>query len=201
MAGDLDLLLGTWTVRVKTWTWEYNFQTGGIVTWRDLGSIENGLGNWAATSKLVNIWWKGSTSRESWQRPLTPSNDHTWYESSYYKGKYRIEKTGAIAPSPSSPASSDAAAIDRAWEASRSSLRYVFTRLRALDRQIQVFERTHGNEASFNELRAFRRDIEVISRKMIVPLNALDPAFRDALTKVMRLIERNLALPKSIKAA
>lgn len=205
MAGDLDLLLGTWTVRVKSWSWEYNFQPGGIVTWRDLGSIENGLGNWAATSKLVNIWWKGSTSRESWIRPLTVSSDRTWYESTYYKGKYKIEKTGAISPAPSPPPpqspSNDAAAMDRAWEASRASLRYVFTRLRALDRQIQVFERLGGNEASFNELRAFRRDIAVISRKMVVPLNALDPAFREALTKVMRLVEQNLALPKSLKAA
>jgi hypothetical protein len=30
--GDLDLLIGKWTVWVKDWTWEYEFQRDGRVT-------------------------------------------------------------------------------------------------------------------------------------------------------------------------
>ena len=104
MSGDLDLLIGKWTVWVKNWTWEYEFQRDGRVTWRDLHSAEKSSGNWAATSKLVNMWWKDSATRESWQRPLTASSDHTWYESSYYRGKYRIEKANAPVPVPPGPA-------------------------------------------------------------------------------------------------
>lgn len=202
MAGDLDLLFGTWTVRVKSWVWEYDFRPDGGVTWRDLGSMESGVGNWAATPKLVNIWWKGSTSRESWQRPLTAGNDHTWYEAPYYRGKYRIEKTGFIAPSPVPSGSADATAIDKAWEASRASLRFALNRLRLLQRQIQYFETSHGSADAFNELhRNYRRDIAVITRKLLVPASPMDPAFRSALVSAITLIEQNLALPKSLTAA
>jgi hypothetical protein len=106
MASDLDLLIGKWTVKVKDWTWEYEFQRDprapntGRVNWRDLNSFEKGSGSWAATPKLVNILWNGSKTRESWQRPLTALNDKTWYESSYFRGKYRIEKVGGAAPTP-----------------------------------------------------------------------------------------------------
>ena len=136
MAGDLDLLIGKWTVKVKAWTWEYEFQRDGRVNWRDLNSFEKGSGNWASTSKLVNIWWKGSKTRESWQRPLTPSNDKTWYELSYFRGKYRIEKAGSAAPVPvpptPRPGPTDAELVNRAFEASRASLRTALGRLRPL---------------------------------------------------------------------
>jgi len=100
MAGDLDLLIGKWIVKVRPhgrpepWTWEYEFLHGGSVTWQDLKGAERGSGTWAATSKLVNIWWKDSATRESWIRPLTPTPppNKTWYESSYYRGQYKIEK-------------------------------------------------------------------------------------------------------------
>jgi hypothetical protein len=106
MASDLDLLIGKWTVKVKDWTWEYEFlrdpraPSTGRVNWRDLNSFEKGSGSWAATPKLVNILWNGSKTRESWQRPLTARNDKTWYESSYFRGKYRIEKVGGATPTP-----------------------------------------------------------------------------------------------------
>lgn len=203
MAGDLDLLIGTWTVRVKAWVWEYDFRRDGGVTWRDLGSMESGVGNWAATSKLVNMWWKGSSTRESWQRPLSTSNDHTWYEAPYFRGKYRIEKTGFIPPSPSPPSGpTDANRIDAAWEASRASLRFALNRLRLLQRQIKYFEDSHGSEDAFNELRRnYRRDMAVISRKLLVPSNPMDAAFRSALASAINLIEQNLALPKMLNAA
>ena len=61
------------------------------MTWQDLKSAEKGSGTWAANSKLVNIWWKDSATRESWIRPLTPTPplNKTWYESSYYRGNIR----------------------------------------------------------------------------------------------------------------
>jgi hypothetical protein len=100
MAGDLDVLIGKWIVKVQLtgmpapWTWEYEFLPDGSVTWQDLKSAERGSGTWAANSKLVNIWWKDSATRESWIRPLTPTPplNKTWYESSYYRGQYKIEK-------------------------------------------------------------------------------------------------------------
>ena len=100
MAGDLDLLIGKWIVKVRPpgrpepWTWEYEFHPDGSVTWQDLKSAEKGSGGWAATSKLVNMWWDGSKTRESWIRPLTPTPplNKTWYESGYYRGQYKIEK-------------------------------------------------------------------------------------------------------------
>lgn len=95
MAYDLDLLEGEWTVKVQGWTWVYAFDRSGRVTWRDPGSADKGSGSWTATGKSVNISWKDSATRESWLRPLTPSNDRTWYQSSYFRGKYKIEKAGA----------------------------------------------------------------------------------------------------------
>lgn len=92
MANDLDLLTGKWTVRIKSWVWEYEFSPDGGVTWRDVNSAEKGSGNWTASAQMVNASWKGSTTRESWLRPLTPTNDRTWYESTYFRGKYMIEK-------------------------------------------------------------------------------------------------------------
>src|SRR5712671_246405 len=100
MAGDLDVLIGKWIVKVRPtgmsepWTWEYEFYSGGRLTWKDLKSAENGSGTWAANSKQVSISWKDSATRESWIRPLstTPPLNNTWYESSYYRGHYKIEK-------------------------------------------------------------------------------------------------------------
>jgi papain like cysteine protease AvrRpt2 len=100
MASDLDVLIGKWIIKVRPpgrpepWTWEYEFHPDARVTWRDLKSAEKGSGSWAASSKLVNIWWKDSATRESWVRPLTtmPPLHKTWYESSYYRGQYKIEK-------------------------------------------------------------------------------------------------------------
>src|SRR5689334_16680368 len=100
MAGDLDLLIGKWIVKVRPqgrpepWTWEYDFQPGGSVTWRDLKSAERGTGSWVANAKQVNISWSDSATRESWVRPLTPTPPlyKAWYEASYYRGTYKIEK-------------------------------------------------------------------------------------------------------------
>lgn len=102
MAGDLDLLEGDWTVRVKDWVWVYSFAKGGRVTWRDSGS-GSGAGTWSSNAKAVNIAWPSGV-RESWSRPLTASSKRTWYASSYFTGAYQIEKAGgAAAPAPAGP--------------------------------------------------------------------------------------------------
>ncbi|WP_332696483.1 papain-like cysteine protease family protein [Bosea sp. (in: a-proteobacteria)] len=103
MAGDLDLLIGKWTVKVKDWTWEYEFSQGGTAAWRDTRSPESGSGSWVANDKMVNIAWKDSTTRETWRRPLTPSNDQTWYESTYFRGRYKILKAATPGFAPPSP--------------------------------------------------------------------------------------------------
>ena len=77
MAGDLDLLIGKWIVKVRPpgrsepWTWEYDFQEGGKVTWQDLKSAEHGSGHWTSSPKFVRMSWDDSSTRESWGRPLT----------------------------------------------------------------------------------------------------------------------------------
>jgi hypothetical protein len=105
MANDLDLLIGKWTVRVKSWTWEYEFLRNGGVTWRDLKNAEKGSGTWNASPKLVNLAWKDSTTRESWTRPLTATNDKTWYEASYFRGKYIVSKAATPELTPPTPPS------------------------------------------------------------------------------------------------
>lgn len=195
MASDLDLLIGKWTVKVKSWTWEYEFSPNGKVTWRDMNSLEKGTGSWAASPKLVNISWAGSATKESWQRPLTQSNDHTWYHSSYFTGKYKIAKVGAIGPPPPSAAEvADAAKIDRAWNASRTTLNFVATRLRLL-------ERASSGTPAAAALAPYKRDIAVISRRLLVPADPTSTAFKGALAKAIALIDQNLALPKSLKSA
>lgn len=93
MSDDRTLLVGKWTVWVKNWVWEYEFFAGGRVTWRDTRSPEKGAGWWSMTSSLVNIWWSDSSTKESWQLPLSPLNNRrTWYTSPYYGGAYSIEK-------------------------------------------------------------------------------------------------------------
>ena len=92
MADDTQEIIGKWTVRVKDWVWEYEFSPDGKVTWRDTRSNEKGAGRWSLAPKLINLSWSGSSTKESWYRPLTPSKQEGWMSSSYYNGKYKMEK-------------------------------------------------------------------------------------------------------------
>jgi hypothetical protein len=94
VADDRKLLLGKWTVLVKDWIWEYEFFQNGTVNWRDTKRLEKGTGRWSMGSKLVNLSWFDSMTKESWQLPLSPlANKRTWYSApSYYTGPYQIEK-------------------------------------------------------------------------------------------------------------
>lgn len=93
MADDKQLLVGKWLVWVKEWVWEYEFAANGTVTWRDTRSAEKGSGHWTMSSTLVNISWTGSSTKESWRRPLAEAkNKETFYSSTYFTGPYSIEK-------------------------------------------------------------------------------------------------------------
>jgi len=102
MADDRQLLIGKWTVWVKEWVWEYEFFPGGAVNWRDTRSRENGTGNWSMSSTLLNLSWRNSQTKETWQLPLNSiANKRTWYSAPYYTGSYQIEKV--ISPPASAP--------------------------------------------------------------------------------------------------
>jgi hypothetical protein len=101
VADDRQVLIGKWTVWVKDWVWEYEFLPNGTVNWRDTRSFEKGSGRWSLGPKLLNLSWTGSTTKESWQLPLSPEqNKRTWYSAPYFTGAYPIQKVVA-APEPS----------------------------------------------------------------------------------------------------
>jgi len=93
MADDLDLLAGEWTVKVQGWVWTYTFGPKGALSWQDTRGPDSGTGRWAADGKAVYLTWSSGV-KESWTRPLKASSDKTWYSSSYFNGKYSIEKKG-----------------------------------------------------------------------------------------------------------
>jgi hypothetical protein len=92
---DEQEIFGTWHVKFRQWTWEYKFYENRSVSWRDIYNNENGIGNWTKTGKLINISWKGSTTKESWYCPITPDAQKGWYDADYGVGQLdakRIEK-------------------------------------------------------------------------------------------------------------
>ena len=96
---DTDLLTGKWTVWVKDWVWEYEFFPDGTVTWRDTRSAEKGSGRWSASPQFINMSWTGSSTTESWKRPLSiVKQTNGWYNAPYYKGPYAREKVALAAP-------------------------------------------------------------------------------------------------------
>jgi len=92
MADDTKEILGTWSVRVQDWVWEYKFAPGGALTWRDTTSSEKGAGRWALTAKSINVTWPDSTTKESWSRPLNPTGNVCSYKSTYYTGNYEAKR-------------------------------------------------------------------------------------------------------------
>jgi hypothetical protein len=92
MADDSKEILGTWTIKFMHWTWEYTFTPDGRVTWRDPLNNERGEGRWALTPKVVYMTWKGSDTKESFDRPIRPENQPGWYDASYGKGPLKARK-------------------------------------------------------------------------------------------------------------
>src|SRR3954469_3240760 len=85
-------ILGTWTVKFMHWTWEYTFTPDARVTWRDPLNNEHGEGRWGLGPKVVWITWKDSATKESFNRPIMPTNQAGWYDATYGKGPSRAQK-------------------------------------------------------------------------------------------------------------
>jgi hypothetical protein len=67
---DEQDILGLWEVKFRQWTWQYRFSENKTVTWRDIYNGQTGSGQWVMTDQLINIRWRGSTTKESWYRPI-----------------------------------------------------------------------------------------------------------------------------------
>jgi hypothetical protein len=65
--------LGDWRVRVDQWTWIYTFDANGNVTWRDPYNNQSGKGKWQIGSGAIYLSWFNSTTSESWNLPIQPS--------------------------------------------------------------------------------------------------------------------------------
>jgi hypothetical protein len=92
MADDAQELVGTWTVKFMRWIWEYTFTEDGRVTWRDPLNNENGAGRWALMGKIVNLSWTGSSTKETWNRPVRAAAQLGWYSASYGTGALKAQK-------------------------------------------------------------------------------------------------------------
>lgn len=92
MADDAQELVGTWTVRFMHWTWEYTFSADGRVTWRDPLNNETGAGRWALMGKYLQFSWTGSSTKESWERPIRRLDQPGWCQASYGTGPLKAQK-------------------------------------------------------------------------------------------------------------
>lgn len=105
MADDAQELVATWTVTFKQWRWEYTITADGRVTWRDPLNNETGAGSWALMGKIVNLSWTGSSTKETWNRPIQPGDQSGWCEASY--GIDEIHARKATPAGPASPGLKD----------------------------------------------------------------------------------------------
>lgn len=92
MADDKVDILGRWRVRFRQWTWEYVFTNDSVVRWKDPNNNENGIGRWALTAKTIYISWSKSTTTETWNRPVTRSDQSGYITASYGNGSFQAEK-------------------------------------------------------------------------------------------------------------
>jgi len=100
MADDAQEIVGTWTVKFMQWTWEYVFTSDGRVTWRDPLNNEKGSGRWALMGKMINLSWTGSSTKETWNRPVQAADQSGWYAASYGTGLVKAKKTQSAQPTP-----------------------------------------------------------------------------------------------------
>ncbi len=98
MEDDARELVGTWTVKFMTWTWFYTFTADGGVTWRDPLNNENGKGRWSLAGSNVVLSWTGSSTRESWKRPVKPADQRGWCAASYGADEIRAKKVVSAGP-------------------------------------------------------------------------------------------------------
>lgn len=90
-------LVGKWTVKFKSWTWEYTFTADGRVTWRDPLNGETGTGRVGFAQKVIFFTWAGSTEKESWNLPISNSMKG-WVDASYGIGPLSAFKKVGVGP-------------------------------------------------------------------------------------------------------
>jgi hypothetical protein len=66
--------VGTWNVRVGSWSWIYTFNKDGSAKWTDIRqpSGQSGRGTWEKTGHFLEIS-RDTGSREQWDLPLKSS--------------------------------------------------------------------------------------------------------------------------------
>jgi hypothetical protein len=94
--------------------------------------------------------------------------------------------------------------VDRAFNDSRAALRDCLTRLRGLRDAISNLPA--GSDPAFGNAMAklifqFKRDISVVSRRLLMSADPTSSDFRDNLAKVIRMCEINLGEKKTLLAA
>lgn len=206
-ATEKEMIAGTWRVKFKHWTWEYTLTADGKATWRDPLNGMTGAGRWGKAPKVIFFTWTGSKTKESWNLPVS-NRMAGWIDANYGIGPAKVEKIAGVSPTPAppvppapTPGPTDADLVNAAFAASRASLRTASARLRQLQSQANALAKADGVQrlSLLTQLNlSFARDIAVISRRLLVPLDPGSQQFRDALDKVISLIEQNLALPNTI---
>jgi hypothetical protein len=92
MADDIKNLVGSWTVRFQQYEWIYTFTEYGTVQWRDPHNGRNGAGTWSMRGRAIFVDWKGSTTKETWNTPISPSQQGGTIDASYAKGAFSAHK-------------------------------------------------------------------------------------------------------------
>jgi hypothetical protein len=94
--------------------------------------------------------------------------------------------------------------VDRAFNDSRGALRAALSHLRGLRDDINKLPGSSDpafSGAMVTLLNRHKRNIQVLSRRLLLTPDPATKAFRDALDKVIRLVESNLANPNTLFAA
>jgi len=71
-----EQLRGRWRVKLKPWTWYYDFDDKGHVSWLDPLNGETGKGTWTIKGGTLNLSWApASSTRETWKLPIDPGGE------------------------------------------------------------------------------------------------------------------------------
>jgi len=84
VAADGDALIGQWQVRCGPYLWEYTFESGGAVRWRDPFNNQTGQGKWAQADSVVKFTWLHSRTKEFWDPPESGTSQTTGHVSASY---------------------------------------------------------------------------------------------------------------------
>jgi len=85
-------LIGKWNIEFYQWRWTYTFREDRTCTWRDIYNGKTGSGTWSEAGSVINIKWKGSTTKETWRTPITPGNQKGYVDADYAKGDLTATK-------------------------------------------------------------------------------------------------------------